>query len=362
MLAAKVPYRETVGALMHLMCATRPDIAFAAGMVARFMEAPQDVHWTAVKRIFRYLQGTKTHGVCFARSNDNIGFEGYSDADWTGDVSDQKSTSGYLFKLAGDTISWGSKKQTSVSLSTSEAEYIALSLAIQESKWIHRFLCEILIATGTTHPNSCKVVATADFADGLYWLCVLPSDLSKLTLAVTQSKSALTSHARMGHASDQTLQQLVKCNMVKDTEKLPKPQDGAICHGYQQGKMMQKPFKANREKRTFGVFELIHFDIFGPMEVPSIGGSKYLLLIVDEASGSMKGFCLRNKSESEELVKNFIVKVGNQFAKKVKFVCHDGAKEFATKPIKSFYAQRGIEQQVTVPYVHQANGTAERAI
>uniref|UniRef100_K3WYJ4 Integrase catalytic domain-containing protein n=1 Tax=Globisporangium ultimum (strain ATCC 200006 / CBS 805.95 / DAOM BR144) TaxID=431595 RepID=K3WYJ4_GLOUD len=98
------------------------------------------------------------------------------------------------------------------------------------------------------------------------------------------------------------------------------------------------------------------------MEIPSIGGSKYLLLIVDEASGLMKGFCLRNKSESEELIKNFIVKVENQFAKKVKFVRHDGAKEFATKPIKSFYAQRGIEQQVTVPYAHQTNGTAECAI
>jgi hypothetical protein len=87
-----------------------------------------------VKRIFRYLQGTKTHGIHFARSNDNIGFEGYSDADWAGDVSDQKSTSGYLFNLADGAISWGSKKQTSAPLSTSEAEYAALSLAFQESK------------------------------------------------------------------------------------------------------------------------------------------------------------------------------------------------------------------------------------
>jgi hypothetical protein len=133
-LAPKVPYRKAVGALMHLMYATRSDIVFAVGMVARFMENLQDAHWTAVKRIFRYLQGTKTHGIHFARSNDNIGFEGYSDADWAGDVSDQKSTSGYLFNLADGAISWGSKKQTSAPLSTSEAEYAALSLAFQESK------------------------------------------------------------------------------------------------------------------------------------------------------------------------------------------------------------------------------------
>ncbi|KAF1332330.1 putative Integrase, partial [Globisporangium splendens] len=100
--------------------------------------------------------------------------------------------------------------------------------------------------------------------------------------------------------------------------------------------MVQKPFKSNEEKRTYGVFELIHFDICGPMEVESIGGSKYLLLIVDEASGSMKGFCLHNKSDSEALLKKFIIQVGNQFGKRVKFVRHDGAKEFATSSISNF--------------------------
>jgi hypothetical protein len=150
--ATKVPYREAVGALMHLMCATRPDIAFAVGMVARFMETPQDVHWTAVKRIFRYLQGTKSHGIRF-KSSGELDFKCFSDADWAGDVADRKSTSGYVFKLAGGPISWGSKKQSSVSLSTSEAEYIALSLAIQEGKWVHRLLCEILVAAGVETPK-----------------------------------------------------------------------------------------------------------------------------------------------------------------------------------------------------------------
>ncbi|KAG2813323.1 hypothetical protein PC112_g14782 [Phytophthora cactorum] len=146
------PFREAVGALMHLMTATRPDIAYAVGYVSRFMENPQEEHWVAVKRIFRYLQGTKTHGICF-KSGDNIDFRGYSDADWAGDLADRKSTSGYTFMLMGAPVSWGSKKQSSVSLSTSEAEYIALSLAIQEVKWIHRLLCEILAATNETGPE-----------------------------------------------------------------------------------------------------------------------------------------------------------------------------------------------------------------
>uniref|UniRef100_A0AAV1V4L9 Reverse transcriptase Ty1/copia-type domain-containing protein n=1 Tax=Peronospora matthiolae TaxID=2874970 RepID=A0AAV1V4L9_9STRA len=118
------PFREAVGALMHLMTATRPDIAFAVSYVSRFMENPQVEHWMAVKRILRYLQGTKSHGICF-KPDDKIDFCGYSDADWAGDHADRKSTSGYAFILMGAPVSWGSKKQSSVSLSTSEAEYIA---------------------------------------------------------------------------------------------------------------------------------------------------------------------------------------------------------------------------------------------
>uniref|UniRef100_A0AAV1ULP4 Reverse transcriptase Ty1/copia-type domain-containing protein n=1 Tax=Peronospora matthiolae TaxID=2874970 RepID=A0AAV1ULP4_9STRA len=147
-----VPFREAVGALMHLTTATRPDIAYAVGYVSRFMENPQQQHWTAVKRIFRYLQGTKSHGLRFQPS-DKIDFRGYSDADWAGDHADRKSTSGYTFMLMGAPVSWGSKKQSSVSLSTSEAEYIALSLAIQEGKWVHRLLCEILAAANEPGPD-----------------------------------------------------------------------------------------------------------------------------------------------------------------------------------------------------------------
>uniref|UniRef100_A0AAV1V9F8 Polyprotein n=1 Tax=Peronospora matthiolae TaxID=2874970 RepID=A0AAV1V9F8_9STRA len=147
-----VPFREAVGALMHLMTATRPDIAYAVVYVSRFIENPQQEHWTAVKRIFRYLQGTKSHGLRFQPS-DKIDFRSYSDADWAGDHADRKSTSGYTFMLMGAPVSWGSKKQSSVSLSTSEAEYIALSLAIQEGKWVHRLLSEILAAANEPGPD-----------------------------------------------------------------------------------------------------------------------------------------------------------------------------------------------------------------
>ena len=92
------PFREAVGALMHLTTSTHPDIAYAVSYVSRFMENPQVEHWMVVKRIFRYLQGTNTHGICY-KPSDKINFGGYSDAEWAGDLADRKSTSGYGFML-----------------------------------------------------------------------------------------------------------------------------------------------------------------------------------------------------------------------------------------------------------------------
>ena len=102
----------------------------------------------------------KTHGIRY-KPNSKIDFRGYSDADWAGDLAERKSTSGYTFMLLGAPVSWGSKKQPSVSLSTSESEYIALSLSIQEGKWIHRLLCEIMMAVNRKDrsPSSVKTIS-----------------------------------------------------------------------------------------------------------------------------------------------------------------------------------------------------------
>ncbi|KAG6590613.1 putative integrase [Phytophthora cinnamomi] len=125
--------------------------------------------------------------------------------------------------------------------------------------------------------------------------------------------------------------------------------------------MVQKPFPSNPNKRKYKPFEFLHFDICGPMEEESLGGSRYLLLITDEASGCMSGFCLRARSESEGCLRRFITKVEKQFDARVKFVRHDGAKEFATNSLLAYYEDHGIEVQPTVRYAHQTNATAERA-
>lgn len=128
-------YQSAVGSLLYLSTGTRPDITFAVCSVAKFCSKPTKCHWTAVKRILRYLKGTPDFGLLYSCC-DQQDCSGYSDSDWAGDLNDRKSMSGYIFMLGGAGISWRSKKQTSVALSTAEAEYIALSSSVQEAMWL----------------------------------------------------------------------------------------------------------------------------------------------------------------------------------------------------------------------------------
>ena len=130
-------YQSAVGSLLYLAMATRPDMAFAVSNVAKFSAKPTKQHWTAMKRILRYLRCTADYGRVFTPnvSGDCVS---YSDADWGGDLNDRKSTSGYLFQISGGAVSWRSRKQTCVALSTAEAEYVALASAAQEATWIRQ--------------------------------------------------------------------------------------------------------------------------------------------------------------------------------------------------------------------------------
>ena len=139
-------YQSAIGSLLYLAIATRPDIAFAVSNAAKFSAQPAKQHWTAVKRILRYLRGTVNLGLVFA-PHVSGGIVGYSDADWGGNTSDRKSTSGYLFQVCGAAVSWRSKKQTCVALSTAEAEYMALASATQEAVWLEQLTADFGIGT-----------------------------------------------------------------------------------------------------------------------------------------------------------------------------------------------------------------------
>jgi hypothetical protein len=137
-----VPYREAVGSLMYLMTGTRPDIATAVSMVSRFLSAPRLHHWANVKRIFRYVAKTFNQGICFTRQGD-LNITGYSDADWAGDVESRKSRSGYVFMIGGGAVSWQSRLQDSVALSTAEAEYVAAVEAGKEAVWYGQLMSQL---------------------------------------------------------------------------------------------------------------------------------------------------------------------------------------------------------------------------
>ena len=138
----KTKYRSIIGSLRYLVN-TRPDIAYAVGIVSRYMEEPKTSHWATVKQILRYLSGT-VHFGCVYKRQGSTELVGFSDSDLAGDVDDRKSTSGSVFLLGTSLVTWASQKQRVVALSSCEAEYIASANAACQGIWLSRLLGELL--------------------------------------------------------------------------------------------------------------------------------------------------------------------------------------------------------------------------
>jgi len=145
---SKVPYASAVGSLMYAMVCTRPDIAHAVGVISRYMSHPRLEHWNAVKWILRYLRGTSNKHLCFGGSNTVLA--GYVDSDLAGDIDTRRSTTGYVFTVGGTAVSWISRLQKVVALSTTEAEYVAATEASKEMIWLQSFMNEL----GTQQVNN----------------------------------------------------------------------------------------------------------------------------------------------------------------------------------------------------------------
>ena len=142
--STNAPYRQAIGCLMFLMVGTRPDLAYAIGKLSQHCSDPRESHWTAVKRVFRYLQQTKQMGIVFSKSKCEPRLVGFSDADWGGCIESRKSTSGYVFQICGGAVGWSSRKQTVVATSSCEAEYIALCEACKEASWLRSIVADVL--------------------------------------------------------------------------------------------------------------------------------------------------------------------------------------------------------------------------
>lgn len=135
-------YQKAIGSLVYLTISTRPDIAFAVTLLARFMSKPREVHWSAVKRVFRYLKGTSDYQLVYSQEKP-IGPVGYADASFAPDLADCRSIMGYVFLISGGAVIWKTQRQSSVARSTCDAEFMALGHCASEAAWLNNLFIDI---------------------------------------------------------------------------------------------------------------------------------------------------------------------------------------------------------------------------
>ena len=151
-------FKQIVGSLRYLT-ATRPDLIYSVNLVSRYMEKPKEQHLLAVKRILRYVQGTTNFGIQYKRGGDEK-LVGYADSDYAGDVDDRKSTSGYAFMFGGAAVSWASKKQAVVTLSTTETEFVVAANGACQAVWLRNVLKEMGMEQGESTVLFCDNSST----------------------------------------------------------------------------------------------------------------------------------------------------------------------------------------------------------
>ena len=194
-------YRRAVGSLMYLMLCTRPDIAYAISQLSRFAANPSEKHYAALKRLFRYLKGTSDYGLAIDTQNQLDTLIVYTDANWGRD-NDRSSTGGYVFMFAGTAISWKSKRQATVALSSCEAEYIAESEAAKEAIWLQRLLGQLRV--DRTQSSTPELVT------------IFGDNRGALALAKNQMYHARTKHVdiRYHFVREKVEEQLVKMEWI----------------------------------------------------------------------------------------------------------------------------------------------------
>ncbi|KAF7834575.1 Retrovirus-related Pol polyprotein from transposon RE1 [Senna tora] len=227
-------YRKLVGSLIYLT-STRPDISYAVGVMSRYMQNPKKPHLEAVRRVLRYVKNILGYGILYKKDGDcKLG--GYCDADYAGDHDTRRSTTGYVFILGYGAVSWCSKRQLTVSLSSTEAEYRAAAAGTQESTWLIQLLKDL-------HQP-------IEYAVPLYW-----DNQSAIRLAENPVFHARTKHVEVHHhfLREKVLEEQVKMVQVKTydqvadvfTKSLTSNRIKSLC--YQLGLTEKKSTSVERE-------------------------------------------------------------------------------------------------------------------
>jgi hypothetical protein len=140
------PYSSLIGSLLYIAVCTRPDIAYSVGALTRYNAAPSTSHWNEALNVLRYLGSTKDYSITYKKGD--FDFTGYSDSDYAGDKDTRRSTTGYVFLAAGGAISWSSRLQPTVAVSTAEAEFMAAAAAVKEALWLRKLKADMNIKGG----------------------------------------------------------------------------------------------------------------------------------------------------------------------------------------------------------------------
>jgi hypothetical protein len=150
--AKDLPFPQIAGALLYAATITRPDISFAASVLCRFISKWNKSHWQAAKHLLRYLRGTTDLALTYDAKVSQRVVLGYADADWGGCLDTRRSTTGYVFKTYGGTVAWKSRRQTTVALSTTQAEVLALTDAARQAEWLRQLLDDLGLGLATGDP------------------------------------------------------------------------------------------------------------------------------------------------------------------------------------------------------------------
>ncbi|KAK1408451.1 hypothetical protein QVD17_40235 [Tagetes erecta] len=161
-LPSPTDYRAFVGALQYLSL-TRPDVAFTVNKLSQFMHSPTNIHWSALKRLLRYLHGTMHHGLLIRRHSP-LNLHAFTDADWAGDKLTYRSTTGYIVYLGSNPISWGSKRQPTLARSSTEAEFRAVASTTTEVQWIISLLQELGYQSTVTPAIYCDNLSATHYS------------------------------------------------------------------------------------------------------------------------------------------------------------------------------------------------------
>ena len=131
-----IPYANVIGTIMYSMISTRSDLAYSISLLSRFMSDPRKADWEALKHVLKYINGSLDVGLNYEKKGDTLNLVGFVDSNFAGDRDSHKSTTAYFFTLGDNCFSWKSQLQPLVALSSTEAEYVAVTDAFKEAIWL----------------------------------------------------------------------------------------------------------------------------------------------------------------------------------------------------------------------------------